>query len=167
MSLKLGTISSYIKRQILLFLSTMYSLFVEPRGFMTSVVSLCQYIILWYIDNGPVVVSISSFLAILITCLARSPEKRTSEFVWTTFINQSGWSSNGVAFLTGLINPNYIYAGIDGAIHLAEECSNASTAVPFALTSTLTIGFVTAFTFVIAMLYTMTDMDAVINTPTG
>ena len=91
---------------------------------------------------------------------------QTTEFVWTALINESGWSSNGIAFLTGLINPNYVYAGIDGAIHLAGECSNASMAVPFALMSTLSIGFITSFAFVIAMLYAMVDMDSVIGTPT-
>jgi len=116
------------------------------------------------LTNDPVVVSLTSFLAILVTCLALSPQKHTSEFVWTTFTNKSGWPSNGIAFLTGLINPNYVYAGIDGAVHLAEECSNPSTAVPYALMSTLIIGFATSFPFVIAMLYTMTDMDSVTST---
>lgn len=66
-----------------------------------------------------------------------------------------------------MINPNYIYAGIDGAIHLAEECDNANTAVPFALMSTLAIGFITSFAFVIAVLYSLTDINAVIKTSTG
>lgn len=101
------------------------------------------------------------------TCLARTPEISSTEFVWTTFINQSGWKSDGIAFLTGMINPNYIYAGIDGAIHLAEECGNAPTAVPYALMSTLVIGFVTSFAFVVAMLYSLTDINAVIETSTG
>lgn len=91
---------------------------------------------------------------------------QSSEFVWTTFINESGWSSNGIAFLTGMINPNYVYAGIDGAIHLAEECGNASTAVPFALMSTLAIGFITSFAFVMAIFYSLTDMNAVLRTDT-
>ena len=102
-------------------------------------------------NQTTVVVSLTSFLVILITCLSRTPQMQTTEFVWTALINESGWSSNGIAFLTGLINPNYVYAGIDGAIHLAEECSNASMAVPFALMSTLSIGFITSFAFVIAM----------------
>ncbi|ODM23285.1 hypothetical protein SI65_00874 [Aspergillus cristatus] len=114
----------------------------------------------WIHDLG-FVVSLTSFLAILVTCLALSPQRQTSEIVWTTFTNKSGWPSNGIAFLTGLINLNYVYAGIDGAVHLAEECSNPSTAVPYALMSTLIIGFATSFPFVIAMLYTMTDMDSV------
>jgi choline transport protein len=82
------------------------------------------------------------------------------------FLNESGWV-DGVAFLTGLVNPNYMYAGIDGAIHLAEECKNAAVVVPRALMSTIIIGFVTSFIFAIVMVYCTNDMNAVISTTTG
>lgn len=114
-----------------------------------------------------VVVSISLFIIITITCAARAPGHNSSTFVWTNFVNDSGWSSDGIVFLTGLANPNFMYAGIDGAIHLAEECSNAVTTVPLALISTSLIGFVTAFAFSISMVYSLVDLDAIINTPTG
>ncbi|KAF4781691.1 hypothetical protein HER10_EVM0002060 [Colletotrichum scovillei] len=77
----------------------------------------------------------------------------------------SGWSSKGIVFLTGLLNPNFIYSGLDGAIHLAEECTNASSAIPKALISTITIGFVSAFTFSVAMLYSFTDLEPVLSSP--
>lgn len=87
--------------------------------------------------------------------------------MWQTFLNDSGWESGGVAFLTGLVSPNYMYAGIDGALHLAEEAKDAATVVPRALLSTLTIGFVTSFAFMIAMLYCTNDLDAAVSTKTG
>lgn len=59
------------------------------------------------------------------------------------------------------------YAGIDGAIHLAEECKQPARVVPRALISTLTIGFVTSFVFAISMLYSLQDFDAVLSTSTG
>jgi len=80
-------------------------------------------------------------------------------------VNASGWP-DGIVFLTGLVNPNFMYSGLDGAIHLAEDCINASTAVPMALVSTIIIGFVTTFPFLIAMFYCISDFDAVLGTPT-
>ncbi|KAJ5322014.1 uncharacterized protein N7506_011144 [Penicillium brevicompactum] len=122
---------------------------------------------LW-IHDVSFVVTIASFLVIVITCVARtSPNYEPSTAVWATFLNDSGWSSGGVAFLTGLVTPNYMYAGIDGALHLAEECKNASTVVPRALMSTLSIGFVTSFSFMVAMLYCTNDLDAVVQSKTG
>lgn len=81
-------------------------------------------------------------------------------------INKSGWLLNRIAFLTDLINLNYVYTGIDSIIYLIEECSNASMAVLFALVSTLFIRFITLFMFVITMLYAMVGMDLVIGMPT-
>lgn len=104
---------------------------------------------------------------IVIVSLARTgPHYQSSEFVWTTFVNESGWI-DGIAFLTGLINPTYMYAGIDGAIHLAEECKNAAVVVPWALVSTISIGFVTSFVFAIVLLYCTNDLEAVVSTATG
>lgn len=115
-----------------------------------------------------VFVTLASFFVITITCVARSsPQYESSVSVWATFVNDSGWSSGGVAFLTGLVAPNYMYAGIDGALHLAEECKNASTVVPRALMSTLVIGFVSSFAFMIAMLYCTSDLNAVVMSATG
>lgn len=115
-----------------------------------------------------VFVTIATFFIITITCVARSSSNyQSSSSVWATFINDSGWSSGGIAFLTGLVTPNYMYAGIDGALHLAEECVNASTVVPRALMSTLIIGFVTSFFFVIAMLYCTSDLATIATSNTG
>jgi choline transport protein len=112
-------------------------------------------------------VSIGGFLLIVITCIARTaPNFRPTELVWTVFLNESGWS-DGVAFMTGLVSPNYMYAGIDGAIHLAEECKNAAVVVPRALMSTICIGFVTSLIFSITMIYCTSDLQAVVSTATG
>ncbi|KXH50652.1 hypothetical protein CSIM01_01501 [Colletotrichum simmondsii] len=120
----------------------------------------------WVHDIG-FFLSLTGFFVITVTCLARSGEKQKDSFVWTTFVNESGWSSKGIVFLTGLLNPNFIYSGLDGAIHLAEECTNASSAIPKALISTMTIGFVSAFTFSVAMLYSFTDLEPVLSSPYG
>jgi choline transport protein len=111
--------------------------------------------------------TLTGFFVIVITCVSRATTKQTNEFVWTYFTNASGWTSGGVVFMTGLVNPNYMYAGIDGAIHLAEECANAAVTVPRALVSTWIIGFITSFTFAIAMTYSISDFDAVISSVTG
>lgn len=111
---------------------------------------------------------LSAFVVITVTCLARtSPDYEPSKNVWATFLNASGWNSQGIAFLTGLVSPNYMYAGIDGALHLAEECKDPAVVVPRALMSTLLIGFTTSLVFMVSMLYCTTDLNAVVETATG
>lgn len=93
-----------------------------------------------------------------------SPKAPTS-VVWSSFTNPgTGWP-DGIVFLTGVANPKFMYAGIDAAIHLAEDALNAATAVPFARTSTLVVGFCTAFPFAVSMLYCINDPTSVIETP--
>ncbi|KAL5365318.1 amino acid transporter [Aspergillus floccosus] len=120
----------------------------------------------WLHDIG-FILSITSFVIIIVTCLSRTPSFNSTEFVWTTFINHTGWKSNAVVFLTGMANPNFMFAGIDGAVHLAEEVVDASRFVPRALMSTLVIGFITAFAFSLSMLYSLSDFDGVVQGLTG
>lgn len=112
------------------------------------------------------VLSITSFLAITITCLVIAEPKQPSAFVWKGFENDTGWSSNGTVFFMGLISINYGFAGLDGAVHLAEDCTNAASAIPLALASAVAIGFSTTFVFTIAALYCVKDYQAVVNSPT-
>jgi amino acid transporter len=60
-----------------------------------------------------------------------------------------------------------MYAGMDGAVHLAEESTDAARAVPRALLSTWIVGFATSFIVSIAAMYSVQDFEQVANTPTG
>ncbi|KAK3303835.1 uncharacterized protein B0T15DRAFT_496366 [Chaetomium strumarium] len=91
--------------------------------------------------------------------------KQPNQLVWSAFINTTGWASDGIDFLTGLLNANFIYSGLDGAIHIAEDCINPAVAVPWALLSTVTIGGATAFVFAVAMTYSYHNFDAVLASP--
>lgn len=102
----------------------------------------------------------------MITCVARASPKQSTEFVWTTWINETGWS-DGICFLTGLVTPAFMYAGLDAVMHLAEECTQPTRTVPKAIMASVVIGFCTAFSFAIAMLYCLSDFEAVIATPLG
>ncbi|KAF5549070.1 amino acid polyamine transporter I [Fusarium mexicanum] len=144
-----------------------YFLFYQAVNILALVHNIfLQRRIHWVHDVG-FVFSITSFFVIIITCLSRTSSYQTSEFVWKTFINNTGWKSDAVVFLTGMANPNFMFAGIDGAVHLAEEVTNASRTVPQALMSTIVIGFVTAFAFTLAMLYSLTNFDQVLENTTG
>ena len=115
--------------------------------------------------NVGMVFSLLCFFTFFVACLAIASPKAPSSYVWTSFVNEgSGWS-NGVVFLTGMVNPNFMYVGVDGAVHLAEDAINAATAVPWALVAAVGIGFVTAFPFVVAMFYCISDPGAVLESP--
>ena len=86
--------------------------------------------------------------------------------MWTNFVNDSGWP-DGVSFLSGLISPNYMYAGLDGAVHLCEECRDPARVVPKAIISTVCIGFVTTMVFTVSMIYCISDFESLLSSTTG
>lgn len=57
----------------------------------------------------------------MIILLVMTKDKHDAEFVSTTFINNSGWSSRGIAFCVGLTTPMLGFAGLEMAAHYAEE----------------------------------------------
>ena len=69
--------------------------------------------------------------------------------------------------MTGLVNPTYGFAGLDGAIYLAEDCFNSAKTVPRAICYSLSVGFVTAFFFTVSMLYSLKDVQMALDTPSG
>lgn len=86
----------------------------------------------------------------------------TNEMVWKVFVNSTGWS-NGVAFLTGVLNGAFTIGTADSVSHLAEELPNPKVDLPKAIFTQMGLGTITAFVYAIAILYSITDISAVIS----
>lgn len=110
--------------------------------------------------------SVVSFAIILITVPAKSSSHQSTSFVFTQFINQTGWPNNGIAFIVGMINSNWAFNGLDCATHMAEEVLEPERIIPIAILTTVGIGFLTSWPFSIAMMYCMNDLDAIAETKT-
>ncbi|TIA30658.1 choline transport protein [Aureobasidium pullulans] len=112
--------------------------------------------------------SLISFVVILATVPATAPSHQTPKFVFATFINNTGWTNSGIAFITGLINANWAFACLDCATHLAEEVPRPEKMIPIAIMGTVAIGFVTSWCFVVSMLFSIVgDFQDVANSLTG
>lgn len=72
----------------------------------------------------------------------------------------------GTAFIVGLINTNYAFACLDCATHLAEEVPSPQRTIPIAILGTVTIGFLTAWPFTLAMFFSISDLDSLFDTST-
>lgn len=110
--------------------------------------------------------SLVSFLAILITVPAKAPTHADAKFVFATFLNNTGWSENGIAYIVGLINANWAFACLDCATHLAEEVPRPERHVPIAIMGTVAIGFVTSWFFSISMMFGISNFEQISNTST-
>lgn len=70
------------------------------------------------------------WLAVMVTVAACAPTHRDPEFVFRTWINNTGWENQVVCFITGLVNPLYSLGGLDGVTHITEEMPNVSPSRP-------------------------------------
>ncbi|MCJ1311242.1 hypothetical protein MMC25_004913 [Agyrium rufum] len=110
--------------------------------------------------------SLISFFVILVVVPAKAPTHESAKFVFATFINNTGWQQNGIAFIVGLVNTNWAFACLDAATHLAEEVAQPERMVPIAIMGTVAIGFVTAWFFSIAMFFSLNNLDNIVSTAT-
>lgn len=101
------------------------------------------------------------FIVTTVAIFVRSAPKASHRFVWGTFVNSTGWS-DGVCFFGALLTTCFIFAGLDAALHMAEEAPDPRSSVPIASVSAIGIGFVTAFVFAIALLYSIADFDQIL-----
>lgn len=57
------------------------------------------------------VLHILFFIVVFIIALVLPPERKSASFVFTTFVNETGWQSNGVAWFLGLLTSSYVMVG--------------------------------------------------------
>ncbi|KAK5056772.1 hypothetical protein LTR84_012304 [Exophiala bonariae] len=94
-------------------------------------------------------------------------EKTSNNNVWGTFINAGGWKSDGVSFCLGFLTPAFALAGVDAVVHMSEESYNAALNVPRAMIWSVIINGLAGFAYILTVLYSITDTEAVLATPTG
>lgn len=73
----------------------------------------------------------------------------------------------GISFLMSFLGVIWAMSGYDSPFHLAEETECANVAAPRAIVFTATIGGVIGWIFMIAIAYTVVDIDMVAEDPQG
>ncbi|KAK0939446.1 hypothetical protein LTR29_008942 [Friedmanniomyces endolithicus] len=89
----------------------------------------------------------------------------SSSFVWGDFQNLTGWESSGWVFIMGLLGGAYTIGTPDGVAHMCEEIPDPKKNIPLGILAQMTTGSISTFFFYIAILYAVTDLTAVFNTP--
>lgn len=63
------------------------------------------------------ILHILGFFAILIPLVTLGPHASAAD-VFGTFVNNGGWSSNGVSFMVGMMGNAFAFVGTDAAFHV-------------------------------------------------
>lgn len=120
-----------------------------------------------YFAKAALYISLISYFTITVTVLAcSSGNYQSAHFVFKEFNNRTGWSNSAIAFIVGLINPNWCFSCLDSATHMAEEALQPERKIPIAIMGTVAIGFLTSFTYVIAMFFSINNLEEIFSSNT-
>jgi choline transport protein len=72
------------------------------------------------------ILHILGFFAILIPLVTLGPHASASD-VFTVFVNNGGWSSQGVSFMVGMMGNAFAFVGTDAAFHVSTHFLNFCT----------------------------------------
>lgn len=123
--------------------------------------------ILPLVNKTAIIWSIAGFVVISITVLAcASPDYSSGDFVYRSFINETGWP-DGVAWLLGLLQGSLGLTGYDATAHMIEEIPNAAVEGPKIMIYCVAIGAFTGFVFLSCLLFVAGDIDQVIESSAG
>lgn len=110
--------------------------------------------------------NITSFVIVVVTILATNDDKQSASFVFSDFVNETGFPAPYTA-IVGLLQAAFGMCCYDSASRMSEEVKDAQKQAPRAIVMAVYIGFGTGFVFLIAACFCMSDLDAIRSTTTG
>ncbi|QRD87513.1 amino acid permease [Aspergillus flavus] len=90
----------------------------------------------------------------------------TWKFVFTNFVNTTGWP-DGIAWLLGLLQGGLGVTAFDTVAHMIEEVPNASVEGPKVMMACVLIGTFTGCVFLVVLLFVAGDMSQVTTSSAG
>ncbi|KAJ6783026.1 hypothetical protein PWT90_01848 [Aphanocladium album] len=119
------------------------------------------------IYKGALFWSLGGFAIVSITALAcASPNYSSGKFVFTDFINETGWP-DGVAWLLGLLQGGLGLTAFDSVAHMIEEIPQPSKKGPKIMVGCIGIGIFTGAVFLVVLLFVAGDIQTVITSGAG
>ncbi|KAH7007365.1 amino acid/polyamine transporter I [Ilyonectria destructans] len=94
-------------------------------------------------------------------------QPQTTSFVFTKFVNNTGWSNNGFVFVLSLVQTTYAMSGLEAATHMSFETKNPKRTVPLVLVSSVVISTILCFGFAILLLFALGPLDSLVNSSLG
>ncbi|MBO3679291.1 amino acid permease [Streptomyces sp. NEAU-YJ-81] len=107
-------------------------------------------------------------VAIIVGALAIVPSHHQSpEFVFTEFVNDTGWSNSLYVAAIGLLLAQYTFSGYDASAHLSEETSNASVFAARGIVRAIWVSWVAGFVLLAGLTFAIQDYAGTQKSATG
>ncbi|MFD7921213.1 amino acid permease [Streptomyces sp. NPDC059740] len=107
-------------------------------------------------------------VALIAAVLALVPDHhRSASFVFTHFVNGTGWGSTTYVVLIGLLMAQYTLTGYDASAHMTEETRNAAVAGPRGIVRSIWTSLIAGFVLLLAFTFAIRSYDGAVSSPTG
>ncbi|MFC8916979.1 amino acid permease [Streptomyces sp. NPDC047821] len=127
--------------------------------FGVRLVSVLNSISVWWHLTG---------VAVIVGALAIVPDRhQTAGFVFTEFVNDTGWANPLYVAAIGLLLAQYTFSGYDASAHLSEETSNASVTAAKGIVRAIWVSWIAGFALLAGLTFAIQDYAGTQNTATG
>jgi amino acid permease (GABA permease) len=107
-------------------------------------------------------------VAVIAGVLAFVPSHHASaSFVFTKFVNLSGFHAPIYVFFIGLLMAQYTFTGYDASAHMSEETVGADRAAPRGIVSSIVISLVAGWVLILAISFSLPTDSATYGTVAG
>jgi amino acid permease (GABA permease) len=121
---------------------------LNTRG--VSVVAFLSDVSVWWHVIGVLVIAV---------CLLFLPAHHASvSFVFTKYVNLTGFSWAWYVFPIGLLMAQYTFTGYDASAHMSEETHDAQLKAPNGIVSSILVSLVAGLVLIVAILFAIPNM---------
>jgi amino acid permease (GABA permease) len=105
-------------------------------------------------------------VAVIVGVLTFVPDTHQSpSFVFTEFVNNTGWQSSLYVALIGLLLAQYTLTGYDASAHMTEETKDASVAGPRGIVMSIVVSVVAGWILLIGLTFAIQSYDNALAAP--
>ncbi|GAA5850360.1 hypothetical protein JCM5353_004359 [Sporobolomyces roseus] len=151
------------------FESQPYQTFIIYAGYicLATIINIYGSRLLPLINSAAIIWSLSgAAIVIIVTLATATPNYQSADFVFRTYLNESGWN-NGVAWILGLLQSSFGLIGLDALSHMVEEIPQPHLNIPLAMIWAVCVGASSSFIVLMVLLFVMNDYDRVIESSAG
>jgi amino acid permease (GABA permease) len=98
----------------------------------------------WHIAGVLVIVGVLAFAP---------PKHQSASFVFTHFVNNTGWHSTFYVLLLGLLLAQYTFTGYDASAHMTEETRDAARSGPRGIVTSILVSLVAGWILLIGVTF--------------
>ncbi|MFI6284071.1 amino acid permease [Streptomyces sp. NPDC051018] len=107
-------------------------------------------------------------VALIVGTLAVVPKSHQSPaFVFTEFVNGTGWENPLYVAAIGLLLAQYTFSGYDASAHLSEETSNASVSAARGIVRAIWVSWIAGFALLLGLTFAIQDYTRTVASATG